>query len=365
MNDLLGFEILNGHYVSSGTPEKTAAASSWGDAVDKLWTVPKPRMIVSQFLKSTKNWEFRVVGGSQLKIQSRPDGDTELRHILRFAGDKGDYVVSAVGTTIADGSWVSAFPQPQMSFEAVIASGMDWPGRNYIGLLGHHVTGSLFFPKLRSRNCASFVITMKAYPSNSPARLSLGEHILPAARGATGIQSVGKCDISIFPWNHRHSWTETMDTIHVYRLDGDSLLMPNPADGWNLHAYGYMIQASGVGLTGSSKFLQCGHIHTPGEETEYAVSWVGCYSDTNNDRKRGFGGSRETEACIKKVFDSNPNSSLFGIHRGEVCWAQHTQGDKFVGDKRPNTECNLVSMKGLNSGAQGKIAVYQHIDPAS
>ena len=363
MNDLLGFEILNGHYVSSGTPEKTAAASSWGDAVDKLWTVPKPRMIVAQFLKSTKNWEFRVVGGSQLKIQSRPDGDNELRHILRFAGDKGDYVVSAVGTTIADGSWVSAFPQPQMTFEAVIASGVNMPGLNYIGLLGHGPSGSFYFPKMTTRSCASFVITMKAYPSNNPARLSLGEHILPAARGATGIQSVGKCDISIFPWDHPNVRS---DTIHVYRLDGDTLLMPNPADGWNLHAYGYMIQASGAGLTGSSKFLQlqfiCGLAIGGGTGDEQAVSWVGCYSDTNSDRKRGFGGSHEPEVCIKDVVVSNPNSSLFGIHRGEKCWAQHTQGDKYAGGKRPDTECSFVSKKGLNSGADGKLAVYQHCE---
>lgn len=355
MNDLLGFELLLGHYISTGTPEKQAAAIEWGDAVDKLWTVPKPRIIVSEFVKSKKSWEFRVIGGSQVKISSRPDGDNEHRYILRFAGDRGDQVVNAVGTTIADGSWVSAYRPVGKSFDCIIASCCSRENVHWVAYLGAGFESSGVIQGWDFQWCDPLTVTMRGEPSNQRSTLTLQSHSLPSGNNATSVKTVGTCDVSLNPvmnyhagrtWNHNGIRN---DTVHIYRLDGDSLLMPDYNNGWNLHAYGWMIQAAGPDTTGSNKFLQVHHFH------RRPFSWIGCRSESG--RKRGLG-DREIEDCQDYAYFQNPNSRIFGMNKGYQCWAQQEKQDRFVGND-DRSGCKRNSYTGLVAGGDGLLAVYE------
>jgi hypothetical protein len=241
----------NNYEYAKGSNDNVVPTKSWAEACTALWLYNQPRIIVATFAVNGK-WSFEVVYGAGVSLSPIQAANPPLRYIFRYAEDTTLVPVRAptAAAAVSPAAWIPSMPSipaPDSPCECAIVN--TCRNNGVLLFLGASPeTCKPVSPLDTTTERPIFLVTPLANPDNTPSSLPMqGTTLNPKTGENTVVQAQGSCRISIAPiststpWN----WKDTpANELYVYRVDGDSRLMPDPANVWNLHAYGWMLQSS-------------------------------------------------------------------------------------------------------------------------
>ena len=230
-----------------------AHANTWALACERFWTQPRPRAIVATAPASaTGLWLFRVEAGTGLRIAQTDVAQPPLRYILRYVDDAST-LGGHLSVTPATLQWRAAsppLPGPTSPFECMLVSAARNIGAD-TGMiyLGPSAAASRVIALNDLVERPVFAVRPNGGVSRIGAELPMKGTNLTSAGESVNARSAGTCRVAVGPSPSGPVWTWGWDDVAandvaVHRLDGDRALMADHASGWNLHAYGWMMQSA-------------------------------------------------------------------------------------------------------------------------
>lgn len=336
-NDLLGFVRLVTSYEVTGTPKTKWQGINWEEALSHFWGTPMPRLIYANAFGG--GWVFHVVGGSDLRLKAvPPPGQGSI--ILRFQEDEVR-VPPEIGVELDDSNWMPAISGGDDYFYCHLAT----VARNNPGTVMFFAAkpGLAMVP---SDTHTLFKVSLQQKPVTSSTEIELDEGV------KMGI--IGRCRITLEPFSGTWDVANVSPTnIEVYRLDGATRVVPSIATGWNLHAYGWMLQSETESRLRSAKFLMLKTGTAP------PFHYVGCFR--KRDGRSGLGDQRNVSLCASGA--SQRNQRLFGLERQRQCWIRNGTTANFYDTSRnldttTSTPCTDRDNEGFPAGLGDHMSIY-------
>lgn len=350
-NDLLGFErLIPSHEVTGHTTAPTDR-KTWDEVLVDFWKTPLPRVIRAVWADGM--WHFSAIGGTLPRLLPLP-ARAENLIILRFAADKY-HMISTTQNSIKPGDWIhplSPIDGPNR-FPMHIASVKT----NDFAVVFVSSTGTKMETEATDDKTL-FQVVLEENPITSSIELQLD--------GDTKMKAVGRCTISLKPF--ASSWSvpdADPNRIQVFRLDGDTRVVPSLKSGWNLHAYGWMLQTAANFNT--SKFLMSRMWDPTNKKTfPEPYHYVGCHAKKDGRAGVTDVNKRYVDDCGRDASGSSHKlRRLFGMEQQKDCWVATSTKEEFHESRNQDTEttspCESVDNRGLPTGRQsaGIMSIYE------
>lgn len=346
MDDLQGFERLITNYdvkwQMANDNFVIKSADNWNNALQQFWSVPIPRIIRATFVDG--KWVFAILGGSGVRLVAIPDMTNII--FLRFKTDS-THIPPDVGNTLDS----SNFGPPARS----VTSGNSF--------YGHIVSMSLVSATGNYVSCLN-ESTMPTNLSDDRTlfRFVVNEGPVPVSEvnldGGTKMKTVARCRVSLQPYLSKWQVPNVdPNNLQIFQLNGDTRIAPSIQNGWNLHAYGWMIQTAANFNTPNFLMLKTNPL---------PYVYIGCF-DVQDGKRQGFSNDdkaaqnpRYVSLCAARV---NGISKVFGLEQTAQCWWPNGKGDFYDAKNNKDTDktagCTYVDNRGFPAGDNGKMSIYQ------